>query len=130
AVTDRPFPAVDAGRGAKGRRAGACGAADGTLRDANTLPCGYWEAKDSADDLNAEIQKKLARGYPPTNTIFEDGRRAVLYQAGERAGEYELNTPQDVATLLTRFYEYKQPNIEGFEQAVECFKQDTPGLAK
>ncbi len=34
---------------------------DGTVRDENSLPRGYWEAKDSGDDLRAEIAKKIAR---------------------------------------------------------------------
>ncbi len=34
----------------------------GTLRDDSTLPRGYWEAKDTDDDLDAEILKKIARG--------------------------------------------------------------------
>jgi predicted helicase len=103
---------------------------DGTMRDANTLPRGYWEAKDSADNLDAEIVRKFERGYPRSNIIFEDTRRAVLYQGGERAGEYDLMLPEQVATLMTRFLSYTEPNIEGFEQAVERFRHDTPELAK
>ncbi len=53
---------------------------DGTLRDAFNLPRGYWEAKDTKDDLKTEIRKKINLGYPITNTIFEDTRRAILYQ--------------------------------------------------
>src|SRR5690349_5803368 len=53
---------------------------DGTLRDTFNLPRGYWEAKDSKDDLLHEIRKKIGAGYPVTNTIFEDTRRAILYQ--------------------------------------------------
>ncbi len=52
----------------------------GTLRRRIPLPRGYWEAKDTKDDLNSEIRKKTAAGYPTVNTIFEDTRRAVLYQ--------------------------------------------------
>lgn len=103
---------------------------DGTLRDANTLPRGYWEAKDTRDDLNAEIDKKLARGYPKSNIIFEDTRRAVLIQSGQRVGEYDLTQAEQVAALLTRFLGYTEPNIAGFEQAVERFKSDTPEIAK
>jgi hypothetical protein len=56
---------------------------DGTLRDAEWLfPRGYWEAKDSADDLDAEIRKKISKGYPLLNTIFEDTRTGVLFQNG------------------------------------------------
>jgi predicted helicase len=103
---------------------------DGTLRDSNTLPRGYWEAKDTRDDLEAEIEKKFARGYPRTNIIFEDGQRAILIQDGQRVGQYDLNQAEQVATLLERFFGYSAPNIAGFEQAVERFKQDTPELAR
>jgi hypothetical protein len=103
---------------------------DGTLRDSVNLPRGYWEAKDTRDDLNAEIVKKFERGYPKNNIIFEDTRQAILYQSGERVGEYDLSEAEDVATLLTRFLNYTQPNIAGFEQAVARFRIDMPELGK
>src|SRR5947208_17023148 len=53
---------------------------DGTLRDSFNLPRGYWEAKDTKDDLGIEIRKKISAGYPTINTIFEDTRRTFLYQ--------------------------------------------------
>jgi hypothetical protein len=62
---------------------------DGTLRDLYNLRRGFWEAKDT-DDLNAEIQKKIARKYPLTNTIFEDTRRAVLFQNRAEARRFDL----------------------------------------
>jgi hypothetical protein len=34
------------------------------------MPFGYWEAKDTKDDLDAEIEKKFKRGYPQDNFIF------------------------------------------------------------
>lgn len=37
---------------------------DGTVKDALRLDWGYWEAKDTKDDLDEEIEKKLAKGYP------------------------------------------------------------------
>src|ERR1700740_2335889 len=39
---------------------------DGTLRDTFNLPRGYWEAKDTRDDLETEIRKKISAGYPIT----------------------------------------------------------------
>ena len=51
---------------------------DGTLKDAFRQGWGYWESKDQKDTLDDEIQKKLAKGYPTTNILFEDGRTAVL----------------------------------------------------
>lgn len=102
---------------------------DATLRDGLQLPRGYWEAKDSADDLEAEIARKLTKGYPSSNIIFENTERAVLIQSGQRVGEFDLERADQVATLLDRFLGYTEPNIVGFEAAVEKFKADTPQLA-
>ena len=52
------------------------------------VPFGYWEAKDEKDDLDAEIETKLRRGYPQDNIIFEDSTQAVLVQ--EKAGGFPL----------------------------------------
>lgn len=56
---------------------------DGTIRDANTLTHGHWEAKDAADTLDAEIKKKRAKGYPLTSIIFEDRREAEPISCGQ-----------------------------------------------
>ena len=102
---------------------------DGTLRDAFLLPRGYWEAKDTADDLHTEIKKKIGLGYPLTNIIFEDTHRAVLYQDGQRALEIELGDRQQVADLLHAFTTHAEPDIELFEEAVKEFKARIPELA-
>src|SRR5260370_36062423 len=52
---------------------------DGTVRDEFRLARGWWEAKDTADKLVSEIQKKLNARYPPSNTIFEGTQTTVLY---------------------------------------------------
>jgi hypothetical protein len=49
------------------------------------VPFGYWQANDSADDLDEEIRKKFRRGSPQTNIIFEDSTKAVLIQSGQEA---------------------------------------------
>ena len=41
---------------------------DGTLQD-EFFPRGYWESKDTADDLDAEIVKNRKKGDPLANTI-------------------------------------------------------------
>ena len=63
---------------------------DGTVKDSLRMARGYWEAKDSHDDLDAEIQAKFNRGYPKGNIIFEDSQTAVLVQKRQRgdAGGY------------------------------------------
>jgi predicted helicase len=102
---------------------------DGTLYDEFRIPRGYWESKDSADDLEAEIARKIARGYPQGNIIFENGAQAVLYQNRRRTGQYDLGKPADIALLFTQFLNHEDPAIEDFEQAVSHFKDATPELA-
>src|SRR5712692_6017497 len=105
-------------------------APDGTLRDLFNMRCGFWEAKDTDDDLDAEIQKKIAKGYPLSNTIFEDTRRAVLFQGGQERYRLDLTDPKQLAALLNEFYAYTEPEIDGFHQAVDEFQTQVPELAK
>jgi predicted helicase len=103
---------------------------DGTLRDAFNLPRGYWEAKDTKDDLSVEVRKKIAAGYPTTNTIFEDTRCAILYQNNRQAFEADLTNRAELIRVLDAFFHYAPPDIESFEQAVTDFKESIPDLAK
>src|SRR4051794_7454516 len=103
---------------------------DGTLRDVFSTRRGFWEAKDTDDDLDAEIAKKIAKGYPLTNTIFEDTRHAVLFQGGKERARYDLTAAQQLADLLNDFYAYTEPEIEDFHDAVAEFKERVPELAK
>jgi len=104
---------------------------DDTVRDANSLPRGYWEAKDTQDDLDAEIKKKVARGYPLSNIIFEDTETGVLFQNKEKInGPFTLGNPKELAALLNQFLSHTEPDIEGFEEAVEEFKERVPDLAR
>ncbi len=103
---------------------------DGTLRDTFRLPRGYWEAKDTRDDLLTEIRKKISIGYPTTNTIFEDTRRAILYQNNKPAFEADLTQRDQLLDLLRLFFSYTEPDIATFETAVNEFKQRIPDLAQ
>lgn len=102
---------------------------DGTLRDPFNMRYGFWEAKDTEDDLDAEIQKKIAKGYPLNNTIFEDTRQAVPFQGGNERYRFDLADPKQLAALLNEFYAYTEPEIDSFHQAVEEFKTRVPELA-
>ena len=44
---------------------------DGIVRDEFKLTRGIWEAKDSKDNLDVEISKKIGNEYPLKNIIFE-----------------------------------------------------------
>ena len=85
------------------KRGGKSITPDGTVRDAYNLHRGYWEAKDTDDDLTAEIRKKIAKGYPLTNTIFEDTTNAVLYQAGCESLWSDLTKPPKLCDLLNAY---------------------------
>jgi hypothetical protein len=103
---------------------------DGTVRDANSLPRGYWEAKDTRDDLALAIERKIHQGYPITNTIFEDTRRAVLYQNRAQVYQADLSDSSQLSNLLFRFYAHEEPEIRRFEEAVEELEQRVPELAR
>ncbi len=103
---------------------------DAVLRDANGLPRGYWEAKDPADNLEAEIKAKLRLKYPTTNIIFEDTLHAVLFQNNRRDPRtFDLAQPQDLADLLAAFFTWTEPAYEAFTTAVAQFKERIPELA-
>src|SRR5258707_67313 len=70
---------------------------DGVLRDSFDLKRGIWEAKGPQSDLDKEIARKIATGYPLTNTIFENTKRAILFQNKKRAFEYENRIGQRIA---------------------------------
>jgi predicted helicase len=103
---------------------------DGTFKDAMNLVRGYWEAKDTSDKLDVEIEKKRKAGYPLSNIIFEDTATAVLYQHGQRLLTADMNDPAKLAGLVSEFFRYVEPEIEQFEHAVEEFKQRVPELAE
>jgi hypothetical protein len=103
---------------------------DGTVRDEYRLARGWWEAKDTSDNLAAEIQKKLRAGYPTRNTIFEDTQTAVLYQDRSEAGEFHLDQPLTIADLLNRFFSHDESDEREFERAMSEFKSRIPDLAR
>jgi predicted helicase len=103
---------------------------DGTFKDEMYLVRGYWEAKDTDDKLDVEIEKKRKAGYPLNNIIFEDTETAILYQHGQRIVTADMKDPLKLAELITEFFRYVEPEIEEFEQAVEEFKERVPDLAE
>jgi len=67
---------------------------DGALVDLYHLPHGYWEAKDEKDDLAREVERKLDKGYPRDNIIFQAPERAILYQSGARIFDENITAPK------------------------------------
>ena len=79
---------------------------DGAVVDAlsQILRYGLWEAKDTDDDLELEIKAKFKAGYPRENILFQEPRRAILYQNGERCFDADLSKPEDLVHVLDLFF--------------------------
>ncbi len=103
---------------------------DGTFRDDYYITHGYWEAKDTHDNLEAEIKRKIAKGYPLGNAIFEDTRQGYLYQENQLTFKADLAKPQALADLLGAFFAYTEPAHEDFGKAIDEFQERVPDLAR
>ena len=99
---------------------------DGTVKDAMRLPRGHWEAKDLRDNLDAEIRRKLDRGYPDGNILFENSRQAVLIQRGAVAMRADMQRPASLDRIIRLFLNYETPEVEEFRRAWQQFKNDLP----
>ncbi|HEV2400499.1 MAG TPA: type ISP restriction/modification enzyme [Candidatus Sulfotelmatobacter sp.] len=103
---------------------------DGALVDLYKLPHGYWEAKDEKDDLAKEVERKLDKGYPSDNTIFQAPERAILYQAGTRILDENITRPEALVDVVNQFFEYKAPNIQEWLKAIDEFSERVPELSQ
>ena len=103
---------------------------DGAMVDAFRLAHGYWEAKDEHDDLQKEVKKKFAVGYPKDNIIFQAPERAILYQNGKQILDEDISKADNLVQTLSQFFEYLPPAYEQWEDAVEHFQSEVPKLAE
>ncbi|HEU0045314.1 type ISP restriction/modification enzyme, partial [Sphingomonas sp.] len=102
---------------------------DGALLHGLRVPFGYWEAKDEADDLLAEIEAKFRKGYPRDNIVFTDDVTAVLYQDGHEVARAGMQADNDsLLQLLTRFFAHERADIADFNKAVKQFATDLPRI--
>ena len=101
---------------------------DGTVKDSLRMTRGLWEAKDTHDDLNREIQNKLAQGYPSDNILFEDSRTAVLFQDREEATRVDMTDSAALDSLVRQFLDYELPEIQEFREARQQFRDDLPAV--
>jgi predicted helicase len=99
---------------------------DGALLDNFRLPHGYWEAKDTADDLEKEIQKKFQAGYPKNNILFQAPHRAIIYQDGREYFNQDISQPEQLVEALKTFFAYQPPHFEEWQTAVNEFKDKLP----
>jgi len=99
---------------------------DGTLKDSLRQDWGYWESKDESDDIDEEIAKKFAKGYPNDNILFEDSHTAVLYQHGTEVQRVDMKDEKALDKLIHSFINYERPEVKTFREAIDHFKEDIP----
>jgi hypothetical protein len=101
---------------------------DGTIKDALRLDWGYWESKDQYDNLDQEIAKKLNKGYPDSNILFEDSQTAVLIQSGQETQRVTMGDADAVDGIINNFINYVRPEVRDFREAIDIFRQDLPTI--
>ncbi|MCY4047851.1 MAG: N-6 DNA methylase [Candidatus Dadabacteria bacterium] len=101
---------------------------DGTVKDSLRLTLGYWEAKDTKDNLDDEISKKIAKGYPTSNIIFENSEIAVLIQDGLETQRVKMSDAKALDGIVRSFLAYEPKQIGDFRKAANQFKDDFPGV--
>ena len=101
---------------------------DGTILHDLRVPLGYWEAKDTGDDLDTEIKKKFLKGYPQDNIIFENSDTAVLIQNRVEVMRCRMSDTKQLERLLNLFFGYERQEIAEFRRAVVQFQTDLPAI--
>jgi predicted helicase len=111
------------GRGPRGNNIAVDGA---LIPQILRKPFGYWEAKDSKDDLEREIRDKIAKGYPDDNIIYEDTQTAILRQDGREVMRISLADDDALLRLLDTFFAHEPPELSEFKAASAKFRADLP----
>jgi len=99
---------------------------DGTVKNLWGLDIGLWESKDEKDDIEAEIDAKIKKGYPLINILFEDSSTVVLFQRGQEVARTKMRDADALHRLLSDFISFKSETVYRFEDAIEKFKADIP----
>ena len=103
---------------------------DGEVVDGFGLPHGYWEAKDTQDDLHVEAGKKFAAGYPSKNIVIQSPTHALLYQHGQLQLDLNITEPRNLIHVLETFFAYQEENIAAWHTAVAEFREIVPELGE
>ncbi|HEX8635830.1 MAG TPA: type ISP restriction/modification enzyme [Pyrinomonadaceae bacterium] len=103
---------------------------DGALKNALRLDFGYWESKDTKDDIDKEIQAKINKGYPLTNTLFEDSETAVLFQENRQVMRVSMKDAELLERILHAFVNFEPAQVQEFNKALVKFTEDVPTIVE
>jgi len=71
----------------------------------------HWESKDSHDDLDREIDRKIRRGYPSAIRFSKTPAAPSSTQDRNPVMQADLSNARDLADLLFRFYSTPNPRF-------------------
>jgi predicted helicase len=103
---------------------------DGCFYDDYRIPRGFWEAKDSQDDIHAEVKKKFQVGYPSDNIIFQSPYEAVIFQNSIKVFDSDIASPKPLVEALNILFSYKSEIQQDWEEVVNSFKNEIPASAE
>jgi predicted helicase len=103
---------------------------DGTLKNSLRIASGYWESKDIKDNIDKEIQAKINKGYPLTNTLFEDSQTAVLFQDNVQVMRVSMKDAELLERILHAFVNFEPPQVKEFNKALVKFTEDVPTIVE
>ncbi len=103
---------------------------DGTINNAMQVAYGHYESKDTKDNLDKEIEKKIAIGYPTFNILFENTEQIILIQKNEEVMRGNMQDADFLHRILTEFVDFEHPRITKFNKAVDKFKEDIPYIVE
>ena len=100
---------------------------DSTILYDLRVPHGYWEAKDTDDDLDAEIADKRVQGLPGhEHPLYEDSATAVLIQDGREVMRCVMRDAEALTRLVAAFFAYEPRVYAEWRKAVAQFQTDLP----
>jgi len=94
-----------------------------------TFPTATGKLRTRKTTSPKEVQRKLDKGYPRDNIIFQAPERAILYQGGVRIFDENISHPEPLVSVVNAFFDYKAPHIQEWEEAVRDFSDRIPELA-
>ena len=89
---------------------------DGVVKNNLKLIIGLWESRDEKEDLDAEIDAIIEKGYPLTNILIENSKNAMLFQKGEEILRIETRNADKLDEILTKFITFKSDAVYNFEK--------------
>ncbi len=78
--------------------------------------------------MDEEIERKLAKGYPDDNILFEDSQTAVLIQAGVETSRFSMKNPEALDGIINAFINYIPPEVKDFRETIATFQSDLPTI--